>query len=110
MSGIAIRGLGTAIVYHRVRTRIQTVALDNIMIASGEVCGHAPWGSQLPAVQAYWGPLQRNDSGIEFETVIAPTPGSSTPSMAYWYGGTDGVVSRANGLVCIPVSVRRSVP
>jgi hypothetical protein len=86
------------------------VALDRIMIASGEVRGRAPWGSDIPAVQAYWGPLLPNCSGIEFETAVAPTSGSSTPSMAYWYAGTSGVVSRSNDLVCIPVIVRRSVP
>ena len=110
MSGTETVGQGASTVYHRDRTRIQTVALDQLMIASGEACGKNAWGSNLPTVQAYWGPLAPGTPGIEFETTISPQNGSCTPSMAYWYATTPGVTTKPSGIVCIPIVVRKSVP
>jgi hypothetical protein len=94
-------------VYHRLRSRTQTLAVDVMMVASGEACGRSAWGSQLPTVQAYWGPLGPDDSGIEFVSAVIPELGSCTPSMAYWYASTPGVIVKPGGLVCIPITVTR---
>lgn len=110
MSGVLTNPQTGNAIYHRDRTPTQTVAVDQMMIASGEACGRAAWGSHFPTVQAYWGPLKPGASGIEFETAVQPQAGSCTPSMAYWYAHTPGVSTKPAGMVCIPVVVRKSVP
>jgi len=47
-------------------------------------------GSDIPAVQAYTGPLPRGRRGIEFSTDIEPDSGSP-PGQAYWRGPRVGV-------------------
>jgi hypothetical protein len=79
-----------------------------MQMSSGLVCGRAAWGSHIPSVKAYPGPLPPGESGIEFTTSVAP--GRSTPSMIKWYDGDPGVISSAPGLACIPASIHKSVP
>jgi hypothetical protein len=97
-------------VFHRLRSPTQTTKDDQIQVGTMKICGKSAWGSHIPTVKAYPGHLPPADSGIEFSTPVAPTPGSSTPSMVKWYQGTPGVISGGPGLVCIPVSILKVVP
>lgn len=97
-------------VYDRARSPTQSANDDRIQVATMKVYGRAAWGSHIPSVKAYRGPLPPSDSGIEFSTPIAPTPGTSTPSMVKWYQGSPGVIDRGPGLVCIPANILKVVP
>jgi hypothetical protein len=79
------------------------------MQQTGQVCGNPAWGSNIPTVKAYWGPLPAGTSGLEFETIVPPTPGRSVPNYAMWYPGSTGV-TMVNGMACIPATNFRSVP
>jgi hypothetical protein len=96
-------------VYHRLRSPTQPIALDAVMIQRGQLCGGPAWGSSIPSVKAYDGPLPGGASGIEFTTTVPPTPGSP-PGLVKWYKGSPGVYASTTDLVCIAVNVRRSVP
>ena len=97
-------------IYHRLRSTTQPQALDQIQVKSGQVCGRAAWGSHIPSVKAYPGPLPSGASGIEFTTDIKLSPGRSSPSMVKWYRGDPGVIDSGPGLVCIPVAILKVVP
>ena len=51
--------------------------------ATGEMWRRAPRGSDVPAVQAYVGPLPIGMHGVEFTTDVLPDSGSP-PGQAYW--------------------------
>ncbi len=58
--------------FHRIRTPIQTVALDELQIETGMLLGDVPWRGYCPTVQAYFGPLPPGEKGIEFFTTVLP--------------------------------------
>lgn len=97
-------------VYHRLRSSTQTTTHDQMQVRSQQVCGKAGWGSHIPSVKAYPGPLPASASGIEFTTGVAPSPGRSSPSMTKWYQGDPGVVNSGAGMVCIAVTIMKVVP
>ena len=103
-------GRSASAVYHRLRSRTQTPAHDQMQVSSGQVCGRAGWGSHIPSVKAYPGPLPTGASGIEFTTHVALSAGRSSLSMVKWYQGDPGVINSGTGLVCIPVTILRVVP
>lgn len=74
-------------VYHRLGSPSQTLQTAVLQTHSHEVWGLGAFHSPLPSVKAYRGALPPNMDGIEFETDIPPTPGTSTPTTAYWYLG-----------------------
>lgn len=92
--------------YHRVETPIgQTSAVAKQQVASKEIwCSPSIYGI-IPSVKAYRGPLPSRTRGIEFTTAIAPTKGSGTPYIAYWYadGSTPGVTINNFGFAVITV-------
>jgi hypothetical protein len=77
--------------FHRIESPTQTTADANAQQASYEIMGKPARGSSLPSVKAYRGSLATSTRGIEFDTSVAPTPGSGTPHEARWYQGTAGV-------------------
>lgn len=77
-------------VYHRLESPTQTPADAARQAASGELWGRPPRGSDIPAAQAYVGPLPPGARGTEFTTATPPDPGSP-PGQAYWRGPRPGV-------------------
>ncbi len=95
--------------YHRLQTpKIQTRELSKIQEISGLICGRtAKWGG-APSVKAYAGRLPATETGIEFETDVAPFLGSP-PGKVFWRQGSAGVVDHENGdLVCIAVTITKN--
>jgi hypothetical protein len=78
--------------FHRIESPTQTTADADEQKKSGEIMGKPARGSGIPSVKAYRGKLSSR-RGIEFDTSVAPTPGSGTPHEARWYDGTPGVRS-----------------
>jgi hypothetical protein len=75
-------------IYHRVGDSAEAVAEIK---RSGKLKGRAPrniFESPYPTVQAYVGPLQRDDRGFEFATEISPDPGCP-PLRANWRACTE---------------------
>jgi hypothetical protein len=75
------------IVYHRLATSQPNqdfhTALDQVW--TREIWGtYSLYGSGLPTVRAFRGPLPAGKDGIEFSTSIPPTPNCSTPTEVYW--------------------------
>lgn len=97
--------------YHRLRSPTQTLVTANEQVQSQRILGRAArWSSRL-SVKAYRGPLPPNAEGIEFETPVAPSPGSH-PTTVYWYEGTAGVTvinHKGDDFDMINVTVRRHV-
>jgi hypothetical protein len=85
------------VTYHRLESPTQTSTDAQRQQATGEIWGKAASFSNLPAVKAYQGPLPAGARGIEFTTSTAPTPGTSTPTVAYWHIGTPGVRTLTSG-------------
>lgn len=110
MSGAIRSGGNSGDVYHRLRSGTQTISDDQMQISTGRICGKPAWGSRFPTVKAYPGPLKPGDSGIEFTTLVALTPGRSSPSMVKWYQGSPGVIDSGPDLVCIPAHIHKVVP
>jgi hypothetical protein len=97
--------------YHRLESPTQTRVDAQVQTTSGELWGRASSTSTLPSVKAYRNDLPDGARGIEFETAIAPTPGSGTPHEARWYLGTNGVQHIQIGIVdyaVIPISVTKN--
>jgi hypothetical protein len=85
--------------FHRLESPTQTVADAKRQQTSGEIWGRAARHtaqSNLPSVKAYRSSLPKGQRGVEFDTAIAPTPGSGTPYEARWYVGTYGVLQRTD--------------
>lgn len=76
--------------YHRLESPTQTSELAQLQVAGGEIWGRAPRGSDIPAVQAYIGPLPKGAKGIEFATPIVPDKGNP-PGRVSWRGPRSGV-------------------
>lgn len=96
--------------YHRVQTGKQPASLAARQQAEGRICGFAPnWGGE-PSVKAYRGGLPSSELGIEFWTDTPPTPGTGTPTTAYWRKGSPSVSDHPNDMVCISVVVTRRAP
>jgi len=77
--------------FHRLESPTQTQETAALQVQSQEVWGQPSRFSDIPAVKAYNGPLPNGARGIEFTTVVRPTPGATTPGNTYWYKGTPGV-------------------
>ena len=77
--------------YHRRESPTQTVADAALQQATSEVWGRAAFGSTIPKVKAYTGPLPEGQRGIEFTTDV-PTDDGCAPSRAEWSGPRPGVV------------------
>ncbi len=77
-------------IYHRKESPTQTPEHVRLQVHSGELWGKSPLGSDIPAAQAYLGPLPSDCRGIEFTTDTEPDSGSP-PGEAYWRGPRDGV-------------------
>ena len=70
---------------------------------SEEIWGHPPFGSNIPKVQAYVGPLPSNSNGIQFRTDLEPDPGCP-PGRAEW-SREDLGVRVDNDCAKIPVTI-----
>lgn len=77
-------------VYHRLESPTQTPETARLQEESGEIWGHPPRYSDIPAVQAYTGPLPEGRRGIEFVTDVPPDP-LPAPGTAWWRGPRPGV-------------------
>jgi len=95
-------------VYHRLESPTQTSADAQKQQASQEIWGRPPRFSEIPAVQAYTGPLPGGAKGIEFETDVPPDRGSPR-GQAYWRGPRPGVVVDQD-VAKIKVTIIRVVP
>jgi len=94
--------------YHRLASPTQQLETAIYQTRSNEVWGTGAFLTGLAAVKAYLGPLPVGADGIEFETNVAPTPGTSTLSVAYWYQGQAQAAANP-GFVMIPVAMRKVV-
>lgn len=94
--------------YHRKASPTQQLDTAIYQTHSNEVWGTGAFLTGIAAVKAYLGPLPANTDGIEFETPVAPTPGTSTLSVAYWYQGA-AQPAATPGFVMIPVTMRKVV-
>ena len=94
-------------IYHRVETRTQTPEDALLIERTGQLRGRAPRWSDLPAAQAYEGPLPEGARGIEFRTRIRPDAGG-VPGYPRWSHGTDGVIRVDEDFAGIPVEVLRN--
>ena len=81
----------TGRVYHRLESPTQTPADAARQVASGEIWGRTPFGSDRPKVKAYAGPLPAGRRGIEFVTDVSPHSGGHA-MRPEWSGPTPGVV------------------
>ena len=78
--------------YHRLESSTQTPRDAQMQEQSGEIWGRAPYGSDIPTVQAYKGPLPLGARGVEFVTSAVESPGSAAhPTAARWRPGDPGV-------------------
>lgn len=77
-------------VYHRLESPTQSPAIARIQEQNGEIWGRPPYNGNIPAVQAYVGPLPEGARGIEFRTNVPPNRGSH-PRNPYWIGPRSGV-------------------
>ncbi len=77
-------------IYHRLESPTQTAEHARLQEVSGELWGRAPRGSNIPAAQAYIGPLPAGRRGIEFSTTVQPDP-NKPPGQAFWTGPRTGV-------------------
>ena len=84
-------GAGFQQKYHRRESPTQTVEDAATQEATGEIWGRAAFGSTIPKVKAYTGPLPVGQRGIEFTADIPPDDGCA-PSRAEWSGPRPGVV------------------
>jgi hypothetical protein len=74
-------------VYHRLATSQKNQDFHTVLdqVSSREIWGtYSMYGSGIPTVRAFRGPLPAGKDGIEFSTSIPPTPNSSTPTEVYW--------------------------
>lgn len=92
--------------YHRLASSTQRLDVAFHQTHSGEVWGTGAFLTGIASVKAYLGPLPAGYDGIEFETNIAPTPGTSTLTVAYWYQGQAQAAAKS-GFVMIPVSMKK---
>jgi hypothetical protein len=75
------------------------------METSGMIGGRPAFGSTIPKVKAFIGPLPPDRAGIEFTTDLDPDSGCP-PGRAYWSEGRAGVETlEPNELVAIPVTI-----
>jgi hypothetical protein len=58
--------------FHRLASGTQDLATTKLQLVSGEIWGKIPRPGISPAVQAYSGPLDATDSGIEFWAFALP--------------------------------------
>jgi hypothetical protein len=98
-------------VYHRGETPTgQTPAVARQQEQTREIWGQPAYGSNIPSVKAYIGPLPAGWRGVEFSTPVRPNPRHCTPWEARWYHGfTSGVTLNSNGFAVIPVSWFRNM-
>jgi hypothetical protein len=106
MSGATTGGhaLAQGSSYHRDESPTQTKADALQQQASMEVWGRPARGSSIPSVKAYRNQLPPADRGIDFDTLVPPTPGSGTPFEARWYENSPGVIRKQADFVAIPVT------
>ena len=76
--------------FYRLESSTQTPETARLQQEAGEIWGTAPRSSDIPAVQAYDGPLPAGVRGVEFYTDVSPDPGMP-PRMVYWRGPRAGV-------------------
>ena len=80
--------------FHRRESDTQTIEVAASQVASGEIWGRTPQHGMCPTVQAYAGPIQPGQRGIQFETDTVPQ-NTGSPIEARWYLGiTPGVQER----------------
>lgn len=106
---------GLAGPFHRKRSRSQTAADDLRQINSGMLWGDTPRGGKCPTAQAYFGPLQPHDNGVEFLTPILPQQtGLPNGFGANWYlddtAFTGSVASGSSTFAAITIVVVKHQP
>lgn len=74
--------------YHRIeagtkRSQSPDVALKQLH--TQEIWGQSSYYTGTAAVKAKPGPLPEGANGVEFETDVPPTAGTSTDAESYWY-------------------------
>jgi hypothetical protein len=89
-------------IYHRLESPTQTVADAVRQAHTLRICGRVARYGAVPSVKAYVGELPPGRRGVEFETEIAPYPGSA-PHLALWYADMNSVEDHGDGLVCIAI-------
>lgn len=93
--------------YHRLASSTQRLDVAFHQTHSKEVWGTGAFLTGIASVKAYLGPLPAGDDGIEFETDIPPTPGTSPLAVAYWYQGHAQAAAKSR-FVMIPVGMRKA--
>jgi hypothetical protein len=104
--------------YYRLESTTQTRQDAQLQQASGELWGKAASTSPFPTVKAYRGALPPHARGIEFTSIIPPTPGTGNPRDAFWYPCLPGIrpctpqvkVINHNGIdfAVIPITVTKN--
>ena len=106
---------GLAGPFHRKRSRSQTSNDDLKQMNSGILWGDVPQSGTCPTAQAYFGPLQPHDNGIEFLTPILPhQTGLPNGFGANWYldhtAYTGSIASGSRALAAITIVVVKHQP
>ncbi len=76
--------------YHKLESPTQTAKDARLQETNEQLWGRAPQGSEIPAAQAYTGPLPAGRRGIEFSTEVKPDSGT-VPGQANWSRARPGV-------------------
>jgi hypothetical protein len=96
-------------VYHRLESPTQTAIDAREQAASMEIWGYPPFGSDIPKVKAYEGPLPDGKRGIEFLTSIPPDSGAPR-GQAYWFREKPGVRLEADRAILRVGELRNRQP
>ena len=93
--------------YHRLQSPTQTYADGIMQVQSGQMWGREAYGSSIPTVKAYVGPLPAGEQGVEFTTEAEPNAGAPQ-GQAKWYPGSPGVTVNSQGYAVINVTITKN--
>lgn len=91
--------------FRRWNERTQGRDVVREVLASGELWGRPPRGSDIPAVKAYFGELPSETVGFEFFSLVPPD--RPWGGVAYWRARSDGSVIVEDDLAKVVVLISR---
>ena len=91
--------------HRRANGRTQSPEAMRAILKSGELWGRSPWNSDVPAVQAFPGPLPDAVAGFEFYAVAQPDRPEG--SVMFWRIRPDGQVWGEDDWARIAIVVTR---
>ncbi len=91
--------------FHRKWSPTQTDDVIDAVLDTGELWGGPPFGSDLPAVEAFAGPLPQRQSGFEFYSRARPD--NEAGPRACWRRREDGSVRQNGGVAKMSVMIAR---